>query len=158
MPFEPSASKKALCGFTPTACGATASMIPLQKRGTSSRSSTGIRSGRGSRPTTSWLRFCSTADASRSAKFSATALNLERGPVARPSYVHVDRSDPVRNLLVRLLDSLLELAAGREFRHPRRGDVHALARIPRVDSLPRGPVLRGELPEAGEGHLFTSSQ
>ena len=52
--------------------GATASTIPLQKRmhasacwprlvRASPRSSTGSSSGRGSRPTTSWLRFCSTA-------------------------------------------------------------------------------------------------
>src|SRR5438093_642810 len=54
-------------------------MIPVQKRATadaaaarpstdSPRSSTGRRSTRGSRPTQSWLRFRSTAWASRSAK------------------------------------------------------------------------------------------
>ena len=41
MPDGPSASKNASCGLTATACGATASTMPQQKRVMSPRSSTG---------------------------------------------------------------------------------------------------------------------
>src|SRR6266545_1845410 len=78
-PSAPNASKNATCGFTPTTYGATASTSPRQKRAQASAdsarprcaspfSSTGRRSGRGSSPTTSCERLCSTASASRSAK------------------------------------------------------------------------------------------
>ena len=81
-PRRPSASKNASCGLTATACGATASTIPQQKRATSPRSSTGSRSGCGSSPTTSWLRLRSTSAARRSAKVSvATAI---RRQLSRP--------------------------------------------------------------------------
>src|SRR4051794_21440425 len=82
MPSPPSASKNATCSFTPTTYGETASISPRQKRAHASaaaprlryvspRSSTGRRSGRGSRPTSNWLRFPSTASARRSAKVEA---------------------------------------------------------------------------------------
>ena len=64
----------------------------------------------------------------------------------------------LRSMAYVLLDGLLELAAGRELRHPRRGDVNPLGRIPRVHAHPRGAVLRRELPEAGEGDLFAASK
>src|SRR4051794_41148008 len=74
-PTVPSASKNASCGLTATACGATASMIPQQKRATSPRSSTGRRSGFGSSPTTICDRLRSTSAARRSANVSvATAI------------------------------------------------------------------------------------
>src|SRR4051794_23343076 len=70
-------------GLTATTYGATASMIPLQKRAQASacwprlvraspRSSTGSSSGRGSSPTTSWLRLRSTASTRRSANVTTS--------------------------------------------------------------------------------------
>src|SRR5581483_3108909 len=151
MPSAPRTSKKASCGLTATAWGATASTTPQQKRATSPRSSTGSSSGTGSSPTTSWLRFRSTSAASRSAKVSvATAIRAQdrgragapEGRVARPSCTHRGRARLA-------LQRRLQLAAGAELRHRRRRDLHPLAR-PRIDALARGARRRRELAEAGE--------
>src|SRR5581483_5805113 len=131
MPSAPSASKNASCGLTATAYGATASTMPQQNRETSPRSSTGSRSGRGSRPTTSWLRFRSTSAASRSPKVSvatAIACRLE---------------------VLLALQRRLQLAAGAELRHRGGSDLDALTGA-RVDALARRPRSGGELAEARE--------
>src|SRR4051794_2140925 len=148
IPAGPSASKNASCGFTATACGATASTSPQQKRATSPRSSTGSRSRRGSRPTTSCDCLRSTSAARRSAKVcTATAIepkgNRNDGGRLRPPSENVHARDELA------LESSLELRAGREFRHGRRRDLDALAGA-RVDALARRAGGRGELPEAGE--------
>src|SRR5918994_5594961 len=59
----------------------------------------------------------------------------------------------VRRLLAPLapaLDGRLQLAAGRELRHGRSRDVHLLAGITRIDTLPRRAVRRRELAKARE--------
>src|SRR4051794_13450126 len=161
-PTVPSASKNASCGLTATACGATASTIPQQKRATSPRSSTGSRSGRGSSPTTIWLRLRSTSAASRSANASvATAIPRQgsrlrgclndRGP---------RRRGPRSNLTLRPVSALerrLELAARRELRHRRRGDVDALSGT-RVHALTRCTLGGRELAEAGEADRVAALQ
>ena len=78
-----------------------------RERCASPASSTGSRSGRGSRPTSSWDRLRSTASASRSGKRAVearagsaltrerlaarSARNNDRGPLARPSVQNLDR-------------------------------------------------------------------
>ena len=54
------------------------------------------------------------------------------------------------------LHSLLELAARGELRHGRRGDLHLLGGIARVDALPRGALLSRELAESGEDDLVAA--
>src|SRR6266542_2124599 len=156
MPSAPSASKNASCGLTATACGATASTIPQQKRATSPRSSTGNRSGSGSRPTISWLRLRSTSAARRSPKVSvATAISVrlvpenDRGPQKpRPSAgaFGVTRG---RTASLARLERRLELAARAELRHDRCLDLDALAGT-RVDALPGGAGGGRELAETRE--------
>src|SRR3954469_16191334 len=148
IPAGPSPSKNASCGLTATACGATASTSPQQKRAASPRSSTGSRSRRGSRPTTSCDCLRSTSAARRSAKVcTATAIGLKgnekRG--GRPT-------PPSGNLRTRerlALEGSLELGAGRELRHGRRRDLDALTGA-RVDALTRRALRGRELPEPGE--------
>src|SRR5690348_10196919 len=151
MPGDPSASKKASCGFTATACGATASTIPQQKRVTSPRSSTGSRSGWGSRPTTSWLRFRSTSAASRSPKVCvATTIagqltDRQRRRAACAALPAKLSTSPAPSTLERRL----QLAAGAELRNGAGCDLDALAR-PRIDAHTGSAVRRGELAEARE--------
>src|SRR5437764_3288303 len=150
MPSAPSASKNASCGFTATACGATASTMPQQKRATSPRSSTGSRSGLGSSPTTSCERFRSTSAARRSANVSvATAIdrngNANGGGRLAPPSVRPRAQERACSALERGL----QLAAGRELRHGGRGDLHALAGA-RVDTLTGGAGRRRELAEPRE--------
>src|SRR6476469_4297850 len=163
IPPAPSASKNASCGFTATACGATASTIPQQKRATSPRSSIGSRSECGSSPTTSCARLRSTSPARRSAKESvATAIRhhgnafggahrkTSEGGLAPPS----ETTLAPRRLG---LERRLELAAGRELRHGRRGDLDALTRA-WVDALARCAGGRRELAEAREVHRVAGLQ
>src|SRR6266566_4951501 len=148
MPAGPSTSKKASCGFTATACGATASTIPLQKRATLPRNSTGSRSGLGSRPTTSCDRLRSTSAARRSANVRvATAIGRHgnRNGGGRPRPPSAKPCGEVRSGL----ECGFELTAGRELRHGGRRDLDALTRA-RVHALPCGAVRRRELPEARE--------
>src|SRR5947208_2746087 len=158
MPAAPRASKNASCGLTATACGATASTIPQQKRATSPRSSTGSRSGFGSSPTTICDRFRSTSAARRSAKVSvATAIDRNgNGTGGRPSAAPVERRRAARAALretvVRsrlALERGLQLATGRELRNRGRGDLHPLAGA-RVDALAGGALRGCELAEARE--------
>src|SRR5919205_238433 len=181
MPSAPRASKNASCGFTPTAYGATASTSPQQKRANacaacsrprcaSPRSSTGRRSGRGSRPTRSWLRLRSTASATRSPKRAvATACSawsscvIRRRTLARGADRSGAASRPPetcgggRNLLA-AADSRLELAAGGEARNRRGRNVHLLARVARVHALTCRAPLRRELAEPGERDLLPALQ
>src|SRR5204862_1801898 len=182
-PSAPSASKNASWGFTATECGATPSMIPQQKRATASaaalratwaspRSSTGRRSSRGSRPTTSWERLRSTASARRSAKdliaagvSTCIARSLarvseeRRPPIGRPSKNASSRlglQHPAA--AVAAADGLLERASCRELGHPGCRNLNLLARVPWVDPLARRAVLRGELAEPRERDLFAVLQ
>src|SRR5262249_21083471 len=181
-PSAPSASKNASCGLTATACGATPSMIPQQKRATASaaalratwaspRSSTGSRSSRGSRPTTSWERLRSTASASRSANVlvadgvstcidSSLASGSEerRPPERRPSETFQRAFGLHHPATVAAADGLLEGAPGRELGHPGRRNLNFLAGVPWVDPLARRAVLRGELAEPCERDLFAVLQ
>src|SRR5579862_3078835 len=52
----------------------------------------------------------------------------------------------------------LERAAGRELRHTCSGNMHLLTRIARVDAGAGLPLLRLELPEAGERDVAAASQ
>src|SRR4051794_33489455 len=148
MPAGPSASKNASCGLTATACGATASTRPQQKRATSPRSSTGIRSTFGSRPTTSCDRFRSTSAASRSAKVCvATAIGRKvTGDTEGGLAAALPNS--LRGLAL-ALECGLELRACRELRHGRRRDLDPLTGA-RVHALPRRARRRRKLPESGE--------
>src|SRR5436190_8242846 len=179
-PSAPSASKNASWGFTATECGATPSMTPQQKRATASaaalratwaspRSSTGSRSSRGSRPTTSWERLRSTASARRSAKdlvaagvSTCTARSLawaseeRRPPRRRPS-------ETLRGSWLRLhhpaaaaavADGLLERASCGELGDPGCRNLDLLAGVPWIDPLARCAVLRGELAKPCERDLF----
>src|SRR5512133_2374629 len=184
MPGEPSASKKASCGFTPTAYEATASITPQQKRAHASAdserprpaspaSSTGRSSGSGSSPTSSWLRLRSTASAS----LSPNAVTLVPGPASRSCTITLESSGrpgkargaacaappklPVYRELAHpgaALHRLLELTAGRELRDGRRGDLHPLRGVPRVDALAGSAPLSGELADPRERHLASRAQ
>src|SRR4029079_6557572 len=67
--------------------------------------------------------------------------------------------DPRRRLGLSLvgrspaLDGRLEAAAGGELRHGRRGDVHLLARVARVDACPGLPVGCREPAETRATHI-----
>src|SRR5437868_10113572 len=177
MPSAPSASKNADCGFTATAYGATASMIPQQKRAqaeaacsrpstVSPRSSTGSWSMTGSRPTTTWLRLRSTASAMRSAKCvnatRATASmyfcprNARGAAFAAPSRSSEETCPGC--LAAAALDCGLERAAGRELRDLRGRDVHLLARVTGIDACASRAVLARELAETGEGNVTAALQ
>ena len=184
IPSAPSASKNASWGLTPTAYGATASITPRQNRVNASAasarpspaspaSSSGSSSGTGSSPTSNWLRLRSTASASLSpnartfvprdaASSSCTMASEYRrrrkergrtsgGPRSFRSGVATSR------VAGAALDRLLELATGRELRDCRRGDLHPLGWVPRVDALPCSARLRRELAEARESDLATST-
>src|SRR4051794_18673246 len=162
IPAAPSASKNASCGFTATACGATASMIPQQKRATSPRNSTGSRSDRGSSPTTSCERLRSTSPARRSAKVSVATAIGHHGNALGGAHRKTTEGGPAPPSETTCAPALrlergLELAAGRELRHGRRGDLDALTRA-RVDALAGGAGGRGELAEAGEVHRVAGLQ
>src|SRR3954453_22560078 len=148
IPAAPSASKNASWGLTATACGATASTIPQQKRATSPRSSTGSRSGCGSSPTTSCERLRSTSAASRSAKVSGATGTSRNGNARRGRRLSPPPGN-TESFLRLVLERGLELAAGRELRHGRGGDLDPLAGA-RIDALPRRPGGSGELAEARE--------
>src|SRR6478735_6960 len=147
-PSGPCASKKADCGFTATACSATASTMPSQKARMSPPREGGIRAGIGSRPTTSCVRLRSTRSANRSAKWV-------RAIAISPRIVSA------------VLDGGLQRAPGREFRHARRRDLHLLLGVPRVHAGTRRAHLGLELAEARErdvtarpkrvGHRFQES-
>src|SRR4029453_5353744 len=145
-------------------------MIPQQKRATASaaalratwaspRSSTGSRSRRGSRPTTSWERLRSTASARRSAK-DLIAAGVPPCIAPRLAPASEERRPPIGGLrnasrdrarlhhpaaAVAAADGLLERASCRELGQPGCRNLNLLAGVPRIDPLARCAVLRGEL-------------
>src|SRR5690349_3772592 len=123
--------------------------MPQQKRATSPRSSTGSRSGLGSRPTTSWLRLRSTSVARRSPKVSvATAIPVPQ--VSGPKRQRAAGGGPLNSVRrSSALERGLELAPGAELRHGGGRDLDALAGA-RVDALAGGAVGGRELAEARE--------
>src|SRR6478609_5542420 len=137
IPPAPSASKNASCGFTATACGATASTIPQQKRATSPAR----RSAKES---------VATAIRHHGNAFGGAHRKTSEGGLAPPS----ETTLAPRRLG---LERRLELAAGRELRHGRRGDLDALARA-WVDALARCAGGRRELAEAREVHRVAGLQ
>src|SRR5215470_1131085 len=164
IPCAPNDSKKASCGLTATACGATASTIAQQKRATSPRSSTGIRSATGSSPTTSCDRLRSTSAARRSAKVNVAtgipgdtvAVKAEGGRWA--AFRRTLRlRDWARPPVGSGLERGLQLAARRELRDRGRRDLDALAGA-RVDTLARRALRGRELPETREVDRVTGLQ
>ena len=92
IPADPSASKNASCGLTATACGRDGVDDPAAEARDVAAQLDRQQIGRGSSPTTSWLRFRSTSAATRSPKVSvATAIDRRKvtenggGPLAPPS-------------------------------------------------------------------------
>src|SRR5262249_8311466 len=159
-------SKKASCGLTATAYGATASTIPQQKRVVASaaagrptcafpRNSSGSRSRRGSSPPTSGLRFSSTAPASRRARPAGEAGGRPpaSGGVGGPG---LDWEEAAAALPA--ADGLLQRAPCGELRHRGRRDMHLLARVARVHAHPRLPLGGRELSESREVDLIAPRQ
>src|SRR5579864_3008604 len=161
-PSAPCASKNADCGFTATACAATASTIPEQNSTRSPSTSGGISSSTGSSPTTSWLRLCTTASASRSEKCVTATVAIFR----QIYFVGRNAEGPPKAALRRrgsacgsaVSDRRLQRTAGGELRYASCGDVHLFLRVARVDAHARLALLRLELSEPGKRDVAPAAQ
>src|SRR5215207_353379 len=143
QPGAPRRSKHAICGLIATQAGPAASMTARQWAATSPAASGQSFAGSGSSPRTICERRSATRPASRSPKGvpAAGASDGETPAIAAPSGV----------------DGLLELGAGSELRHFRRGDLDRLAGA-RVDAL-AGVALRDvELAEPREDDIAAAAE
>src|SRR4051812_9142709 len=99
--------------------------MPQQNRVTSPRSSTGSRSRRGSRPTTSWLRFRSTSAATRSPNVRvATAIALQLTYRERRRAADAALPEEASAAAGSALERGLQLAPSAELRHRAGGDLN----------------------------------